>query len=185
MTCVVLASAACEEVPQKRWSPPPPSPRVTSTPDRLPQRDRPRVVIEATGVTRDRLQTAISDLKRIQVWSKLADRLYAIELDSRSGIANVPEDGHLADAYYTGILDGGGGGTVCDVMFFPSAVTADLARWRDYYARGLAADVPPTVRAFYGSLVAHELAHCRPGPRGEDVARAWEDRVRDALGAGI
>lgn len=140
------------------------------------------MVIEATGVIRDRLQTAISDLKRIQVWSKLADRLYAIELDSRSGIANMPEDGHLADAYYTGILDGGGGGTVCDVMFFPSAVTADLARWRDYYARGLSADLPPTIRAFYGSLVAHELAHCRPGPRGEDVARAWEDRVRDALG---
>ena len=134
-------------------------------------------------MTRDRLQTAISDLKRIQVWSKLTDHLYAIELDSRSGIANVPEDGHLADAYYTGILDGGGGGTVCDVMFFPSAVVADLARWRDYYERGLLADVPPTVRAFYGSLVAHELAHCKPGPRGEDVARAWEDRVREALQA--
>lgn len=141
------------------------------------------MVLEATGPTRARLETAISDLKEIHVWSKLTDHLYAIELDSRSGIANVPEDDHLADAYYTGILDGGGGGTVCDVMFFPSAITADLARWRDYYARGLAADVPPTVRAFYGSLVAHELAHCKPGPRDETVARAWEDRVRDALGS--
>jgi hypothetical protein len=115
------------------------------------------------------------------VWDKLTEHLYVIELDSRSGGANVPEDGHLADAYYTGIIDDGGGGPVCDVMFFPTAVAADLARWRDYFARGLAAEAPPSVRVFYGSLVAHELAHCKPGPRGEDVAMAWEERVRDAL----
>ena len=102
--------------------------------------------------------------------------LYEIELDSRAGDANVPEDGHLADAYFTGVLDAGGGGPVCDVMFFPSAVGADLARARRYFAAGLIAEAPPSLRVFYGSLVAHELAHCLPGPRGEAVARAWEER---------
>jgi hypothetical protein len=115
------------------------------------------------------------------MWDDLTDHLYAIELDSRSGSANAPEDGHLADAYFTGIVEAGGGGAVCDVMFFPSAVTADLLRWRTYYTQGRAAEAPPSLRAFYGSLVAHELAHCRPGPRGEGVAMSWEDRARAAL----
>lgn len=121
------------------------------------------------------------DLKTVDLWPRLADHLYVIELDSRLGRANVPEDGHLADAYFTGIVDASGGGAVCDVMFFPTAVADDLARWQDYHSRGLTAAAPPSLRAFYGSLVAHELAHCRRGPRGETVARAWEERARDAL----
>ena len=95
----------------------------------------------------------------------------------------MPEDGHLADAYFTGVIEGRAGGEVCDVMFFTAAVLADLARWRSYYAQGLIAEPPPSLRAFYGSLVAHELAHCRRGPRDEDVARAWESRALDALRA--
>lgn len=117
------------------------------------------------------------------MWGELTDHLYAVELDSRSGSANAPEDGHLADAYFTGIVDNDGGGVVCDIMFFPSAVTADLVRWRSYYANGLVAETPPSMRAFYGSLVAHELAHCRRGPRGEGVAQSWEKRARRALTA--
>jgi hypothetical protein len=146
-----------------------------------PERDTPRLILEATGPTRERLRVAVSDLRSIGMWGELTDHLYAIELDSRSGSANAPEDGHLADAYFTGIVQGGTGGAVCDIMFFPSAVIADLVRWRQYYAAGVAAGAPPSLRAFYGSLLAHELAHCRPGPRGEGVARSWEDRARDAL----
>lgn len=140
-------------------------------------------MIEAVGPAAARLRTAAIDLKDAGLWGRLTDHLYEIELDSRSGGANVPEDGHLADAYFTGTIDRRGGGPVCDVMFFPTAVAADLARWRDYYARGLVAEPPPSLRAFYGSLVAHELAHCRPGPRGEPVALAWEERARNALTA--
>ena len=140
-------------------------------------------MLEANGRTGAHLATAVRDLKEIGLWSRLTAHLYRIELDSRSGSGNVPEDGHLADAYFTGIVDEAGGGVVCDVMFFPSAVVADLQRWREYYARGLMAQEPPTLRGFYGALVAHELAHCRRGPRGEAVARAWEERALDALEA--
>ena len=140
-------------------------------------------MLEAAPPTRARLATAVRDLKAVDMWDRLADHLYLIELDSRSGSANVPEDGHLADAYFTGLVDDRGGGAVCDIMFFPTAVAADLARWRDYYARGLLSEAAPSLRVFYGSLLAHELAHCRPGPRGESVARAWENRARAALRA--
>lgn len=125
----------------------------------------------------------MGDLKAIGMWRELTDHLYRVELDSRRGTANVPEDGHLADAYFTGIVENGGGGAVCDVMFFTSSISADLARWRDYYSRGLLPDPAPTLRQFYGSLLAHELAHCRRGPRDEDVAQAWERRALDALQA--
>ena len=139
------------------------------------------MIVEAAAPARALLEAAVADLKSIDLWHRLTDHLYLIELDSRPGGANVPEDGHLADAYFTGFVDDGGGGAVCDVMFFPSAVAADLARWREYYSQGLLAEEPPSRRVFYGSLLAHELAHCLPGPRGESVARAWEERARDAL----
>ena len=167
-------------------SAPTPAPAVTVSPEPVATRTHPRVILEAIGPTRERLRVAISDLKRIDVWADLTGHLYEIELDSRSGRANTPEDGHLADAYFTGVVEGRAGGVVCDVMFFPAAVAADLARWREYFARGVAAEAPPSARAFYGSLLAHELAHCRRGPRGEAVAQAWEERIRKALGsAGI
>ena len=140
-------------------------------------------MVESSGPARALLQTAVRDLKTIDMWDRLTAHLYRVELDSRPGTSNVPEDGHLADAYFTGVIEGRGGGEVCDVMFFPAAVLADLARWQSYYAGGLVAEPPPTLRQFYGSLVAHELAHCRPGPRGEDIARAWENRALEALRA--
>lgn len=140
-------------------------------------------MIEAAGAMRHRLAQAIRDLKTVDLWARLAAHLYRIELDSRHGTANVPEDGHLADAYYTGIVEGRRGGEVCDVMFFSSAVAADLERWSAYYRSGLIATPAPTMREFYGSLLAHELAHCRRGPRGEAVARAWERRALEALRA--
>ena len=148
-----------------------------------PPLDPPLVTIEAAGTVGARLRQAVKDLKAVGLWSRLTRHLFAVKLDSRGGLANVPEDQHLADAYYTGMLKQGTGGEVCDVMFFPAAVAKDLARWNDYYAAGLLAAVPPTVRQFYGSLVAHELAHCRRGPRDEDVARAWEDRAVAAFRA--
>ena len=120
---------------------------------------------------------AVRDLKRVGVWRPLTDHLYEIELDSRSGSSNVPDDGHLADAYFTGVVAERGAGPVCDGMFFPSAVTSDLARWRQFFAAGAMAEPPPTLREFYGSLLAHELAHCADGPRGEAVAQAWERRA--------
>lgn len=155
----------------------------TPSPTKAAERETPRLVIEATGRVAVRLATAIRDLKTVDLWSRLTEHLYRVELDSRAGVANVPEDGHLADAYFTGIVDEQGGGVVCDVMFFPEAIAEDLGRWRTYYAAGRVAEAPPRLREFYGALVAHELAHCRVGPRGEPVARAWERRALAALRA--
>lgn len=178
---MVCLGVACDDripAPDPR---PPPTPTPTATPSRSAARKAPRVVIESRGRVKSLLRTAVQDLKAVGIWGRLTGHLYEIELDSRSGVANVPEDGHLADAYFTGVVEPGGAGPVCDVMFFPSAVADDLARWRDYYSAGLMAEPPPSVREFYGSLVAHELAHCRPGARGEAVARAWEARALGLL----
>ena len=179
MLCVATAACDAEEPPPVRR----PQARPTTTPAQRVAPKTPRVVIESTGRTGALLATGVRDLKAVGLWPRLTDHLYGVELDSRSGRGNVPEDGHLADAYFTGTLDDGSGGLVCDIMFFPSAVASDLARWREYYAGGLLAEQPPTVRGFYGALLAHELAHCRRGPRGEAVARAAEDRALQALRA--
>ncbi len=141
------------------------------------------MVIESAGRTRTLLATAVRDLKHVGLWDRLTGHLYEVELDSRPGAANVPADDHLADAYFTGAVDHRGAGPVCDVMFFPSAVAADLERWRRFHDAGVMAAAPPTERAFYGSLVAHELAHCRPGARGEAIASAWERRALGLLQA--
>jgi hypothetical protein len=127
------------------------------------------------------IRRAVEDVRAIGFWRELTGHLYVVELDSRPGRANVPPDGHLADAYYTGVVDRRGAGGLCDVMFFPTAIDDDLLRWRTYHSQGLLPEEPPTMRRFWASLLAHELAHCGRGRRGEAYARDWEQRARDSL----
>jgi hypothetical protein len=139
--------------------------------------------MEAKGSARPLLIDAVAALKRIGFWDDLTAHLYVLRIDSRVGRLNVPRDGHLADAYYTGTIDRRGAGELCDVMFFSTAITDDLERWSGFWATGRIAEPPPSVGDFYASLLAHELAHCRHGPRGEPEAIGWERRTRDALRA--
>ena len=176
MACDTTEPRAVVETPAPR------SPSPTERQSRPPI-ETPVVTIEAPGRVGDRLTQAVEDLQTIDLWDPLTHHLFGVKLDSRSGGANVPDDEHLADAYYTGVLAKGSGGEVCDIMFFPTAVQRDLERWSGYYAAGLISGPPPTLRQFYGALVAHELAHCRRGPRDEPVARAWEERALEALRA--
>ncbi|HVL64406.1 MAG TPA: hypothetical protein VM573_04455, partial [Actinomycetota bacterium] len=41
---------------------------------------------------------------------------------------------------------------------------------------------PPTRRQFWAAILAHELAHCRPGQPGERFAYSWTGKAFDALG---
>jgi hypothetical protein len=185
---VVVLFVACigddPTIPVTRITPKPGS---ASRPPTQPQGpSRFRVEMEAKGSARRLLVRAVADLKRIRFWDDLTSHLYVLRIDSRVGRLNVPRDGHLADAYYTGTIDDRGAGELCDVMFFSTAITDDLARWRDFWATGRIAEPPPSLGNFYVSLLAHELAHCRHGPRGEPEAVSWEKRTREALrNAGI
>lgn len=175
----MLATCTIDEVSPPRadpTGPATPAARPTTRPKRGPV-----VKLEAVGYARPLLRQGIGDLKRIGFWDDLTAHLYLINLDSRFGRLNVPKDGHLADAYFTGTIDAGGAGALCDVMFFPTAIRDDLRRWRLYYSQGRIAEVPPSLEVFYSSLIAHELAHCSLGARGEPAAQAWERRTRDAL----
>jgi hypothetical protein len=135
----------------------------------------------ALGPSRVRVRTAIRDLRRVGLWRRLTDEHHAVRFGSRPGRDAIPEDGHLADAYLTAQIDGRRGGSLCDVMFFPAAIRDDLARWRTYHTRGLLADPAPTDREFWGAIMAHELAHCLDGGKGEPAAMRWERRALAAL----
>src|SRR5918996_1833978 len=151
--------------------------------ERGPTRIRARVENDAFGSSARLVQQAIRDLKRLDLWGPLTHHLYVIKLGSRLGRDNIPRDGHLADAYVTGLVEEEGAGALCDIMFFPTAVTDDLARWRTYHANGYIDDPPPSLRQFWAGLLAHELGHCVEGPRGERVAEKWERRARDRFEA--
>ena len=151
--------------------------------ERGPTRIRARVENNAFGSSARLVQRAIRDLKRLDLWGPLTHHLYVINLGSRLGRDDVPRDGHLADAYVTGVVEEEGAGALCDIMFFPTAVTDDLARWRTYYANGYIDDPPPSLRQLWASLLAHELGHCVEGPRGERVAEKWERRAMDRFEA--
>lgn len=134
----------------------------------------------------EQVDRAIQDLRAIGMWRRLTGDLYAVRFATRPGREQVPDDGHLADAYLTAEIDGRTGGSLCDVMFFPTAMSDDLSRWRTYHSQGLLADPPPTDRQFWASIMAHELAHCLDGGRGEGVAMRWERRaLRRLRGAGV
>ncbi len=127
--------------------------------------------------TKEDVDQAIHDLKEVGLWRALTRHLYEVKFGSRNGRSNVPDDGHLADAFLTAKVDGNIGGTFCDILFFPTAMEDDLDRWESYYSQGLLDDEPPTLRQFWASIMAHELGHCVDGPHGEAVAMRWESKA--------
>lgn len=179
----LAALVACEPVslPMPRTASPrttiPAPAEATETP---PQARGVRVQNVAFGRSRTLVRIAISDLKRLGFWKELTGHLYVLKISSRTGIDNVPEDGHLADAFLTGQIDSRGAGALCDIMFFPTAMANDLARYDEYYRQGLLPDPTPTEREFWVSILAHELSHCLDHGQGEPAAEAWEKKVLTA-----
>jgi len=173
----VLSSCAGDQSPPARDSDRRGKPVEEAIKERGPTRIRVRVENRALGSSARLVRRAVRDLKRLGLWEPLTRHLYVVALGSRLGRDDVPRDGHLADAYVTGLVEEEGAGALCDIMFFPTAVTDDLARWRTYHASGYIGDPPPSPRQFWAALLAHELGHCMEGPRGERVAERWERRA--------
>ncbi|MFN2390285.1 MAG: hypothetical protein ABR575_11880 [Actinomycetota bacterium] len=155
------------------------SPSASEPAERRPTQPRGAFVDNiALGESRADARRAVADLKALGFWDDLTDHLFVVQIGSRLGRTNVPEDGHLADACLTGLVDERGSGGFCDIMFFPTAMADDLARWDSYHERGLMPDPPPTWRQFWASILAHELAHClRHGKGGEPLSEEYEQRV--------
>jgi hypothetical protein len=135
----------------------------------------------ASGGSHRRARVAIRDLRRIGLWSRLTDHLYIVKIGSRLGRGGVPADGHLADALLTAQVEEEGGGALCDIRFYPTAMADDLVRWAQYYAQRLLPEPPPTLRQFWGAILVHELAHCLGEGKGERVADRWEKRALRGL----
>ena len=185
---VALTLGACQDGGPARSAAPSPSVRPTVGPEPaergITQPEGTTVHNGAHGSSKRLVRMAIADLKRAGLWKPLTKHLYVIKVSSRLGRENVPEDGHLADAYLTAQIDDGVGGSLCDIMFFPTAMADDLARWRTYNAQGLLADPAPSRRQFWASILAHELAHCLDHGSGEDVAERWEAKTLTRLRSG-
>ena len=111
------------------------------------------------------------------MWRPLTRRLAVVQVHARPGRARVPPDGHLADAYWTAVVEADAVVGLCSISFYPSAIAADRRRAAARFRHGLG-PAPAKPRAFWGALLAHELAHCLPGQPGERTARRWE---REAL----
>ncbi|MDP9224941.1 MAG: hypothetical protein M3P18_14075 [Actinomycetota bacterium] len=141
-----------------------------------------RVVFLAAGEPARRLRQAERDLKEVSLWNDLTAHLYEVKVAMRPGRSDIPTDRHLADAYPSAVAAPGGYGNLCDITFYPAAITADLDRWRRYHSEGVMPEIPPaTLRQYWGSILAHELAHCLGHGKGEVVARRWERRALQAL----
>jgi hypothetical protein len=139
-----------------------------------------KVENDALGDSKQLVRRAINDLKDLGFWDDLTDHLYVLKISTRPGPDRIPDDKHLADAFLTGQIDETTAGSLCDLMFFPDAMVADLVRYDDYYNRGLLPDPTPTLRQFWASIVGHELGHCLDHGRGEPTAERWERKVLTA-----
>ena len=183
--CVLLAACTIETEPTIRIDKPQVGAgrNVTPEPEERPALGRkgPKVENVAFGRSHDHARRAVKDLKRLGLWKRLTDHLYAIRLGSRLGRDSVPDDGHLADAILTAQVDEEGHGSLCDIRFYPTAMRDDLVRWSLYYAQRLLPEPAPTLRQFWGAILAHELAHCLPEGRGEPAAGRWEERALRGL----
>lgn len=186
LLATVIVTAGCEApvepnvrvAPQPRFNPE----NGVVVPQQRPPTDKgPRVVNAASGVSRPRIRRAVADLKTVRMWRRLTRQLAVIQIQARSGRARVPSDGHLADAYWTAVVEPDVVGGLCSISFYPAAVAADRRRSRALFARRLGPPLP-RARLFWASLLAHELAHCLPGQPGERTARRWERRAVAQLG---
>ena len=182
---LLLAACTIDAEPPMRMG----KPRIDPGPSATPAtKERPslkpkgaRVENVAFGRSHGHARQAVKDLKRVGLWKRLTDHLYVVKMGSRLGRESIPEDGHLADAILTAQVDEQGRGSLCDIRFYPTAMSDDLARWAQYYAQNLLPEPAPTLRQFWGAILAHELAHCLGHGKGEPVAERWEDRALRAL----
>jgi hypothetical protein len=176
LALVTVVSSACADAPESKAAPrvvptPSPSQSVVINP--------PGILVEnvAFGRSKQRVRAAVRDLEAAGLWHRLTRHLYRVKFGTRLGVVNIPDDGHLADAVLTAAFDEGAQGRLCDILFFPNAIDQDLRRWHLYYSQGAIEDPPPTLRQYWGGVMAHELGHCFPGGPGEKVARAWEAKA--------
>jgi hypothetical protein len=139
-----------------------------------------RLENDALGPSQQRVNQAVADLKAIGLWDDLTSHLYVVNIQSRPGTSNIPDDRHLADAFLTAQIDEQGSGGLCSIMFFPAAVRGEYAELLAYAADHSTYEAP-SLRDFWASILGHELGHCFKGQPGEDVARRWEDRVLEEL----
>lgn len=185
---VVTFLGACEDAP-----PPRPEARPTTSPSpTVSERGSivrtPKIDNRATGKTAGHIERAIRDLKAVGYWRRLTKDLYVVSVGSRPGRQYVPDDRHLAEARAFPYVDDDGGGRLCDITFFPTAMADDLALQQRYFDQGLLDRGPPTVRNFWSSILGHELAHCLPHERDgnpaltpEPAAHRWEMKVLEAV----
>ena len=157
------------------------------TPSDREATDRPlKVLNNAFEGSRHRIARAIRDLKSVDLWNRLiSERLYVIEIQSHEGAARIPKDGHLADATLQGYIDDEGSGGRCYILFYPVAIERDLVIQQQGFELGHWPE-PPSLRRFWGAILAHELAHCLKWDGGEPFAEKWEAHALTILAeAGI
>ena len=176
---------ASTERPQAGVASPGPSPTIS---ERSPSLTLPKIDNRATGHTAGNIERAIRDLKAVGMWDRLTRKLYVVSVGSRPGRQYVPDDGHLAEARAFPYLDDDGGGRLCDITFFPTAMADDRRLQERYFDQGLLERGPPRLRNFWSSILGHELAHCLPHERDgvpaltpEPQAQKWEARVLAAV----
>jgi hypothetical protein len=180
LVLLALAAGACNDEP--RDAPVAhPSPHGSPSQRDITRPERAKVLFRATGEPARRLRRAERDLKEVGLWRRLADHLYEVRVAVRPGRSDIPEDRHLADAYPSAVAAPGGYGSLCDIVFYPAAIAADLARWRRLHAQGLLGPPPATLQQYWGSILAHELAHCLGNGKGEAAAQHWEAVARERL----
>ena len=180
--CSLLLFAACDSAePSREVEADRPS---ASSP--LRERDaspgpRLSVHVNAPAPAVRRIRTAIEDLRSIELWPGLTAHLFELHISALGGAANVPEDEHLADAFYRPRVVRHPRGRYCGIRFYSKAMRDDLVRQRIYRAEGRLAEDPPSVRHFWAAVLAHELTHCRDDDRDEATALRVEGNVVDAL----
>jgi hypothetical protein len=186
---LVATMASCDVKGSRTPDARTPTPTVSPTAaERTPSVELPKIDNRASGKARGRVVKAIRDLKTTPYWDRLTKHLYVVSIGSRPGRQYVPDDGHLAEARAFPFADDDGGGRLCDITFFPTAIDDDRRLQAHYFEQGLLDRGPATLRDFWASILGHELAHCLvrkenglPALTPEPVAKRWEKKVLAAL----
>ena len=131
------------------------------------------------------VKKGIGDVKRIGLWRPLTRDVDVIAMTAFDERWRVPPKGHLADAVLQATDENGVLQIRCDIQYYSHSIAKQLDVFRYDASFGLGLDRPRSLRELYAAVVAHELAHCLPGPHGEKVAQRWERKAVRRFRAGV
>ena len=166
---LVLSSCMARLPPEAERGAPAAQEAPASSPSASPTDPPLKVENNGLGASKRLIRLAIAELKRIDYWEQLTRDFYYLRFGTRPD--PVQNDDRISDIVAGGLVDESGSGASCDIYFYEGPMKQE---YREKKSRGLGW---LSLRHFWTSWLAHEIARCRGTGDRDSSADRWQLRT--------